>query len=146
MHGCVPSCDQLLAMPWTVALQAPLSMEFSRQEYCSGLRFPSSGDLPDPGTEPVSPALAGGFFTTEPPGKPMLLLSSLIRKTQTLTVYPFASAGDMRDMCSLPGSGKSPGERNGNPLPHSCLENPMDRGGWWATVRSVAKSQTQLKR
>ena len=44
-------------------------MEFSRQEFWSGLPLPSSGDLPDPGIEPASPALAGGFFTTEPPGK-----------------------------------------------------------------------------
>ena len=50
--------------------QAPLSMGFPRQEYCSGLPFPS-GDLSDPGIEPTSPALAGGFFTTEPPGKPL---------------------------------------------------------------------------
>ena len=59
--------------PWAMAHQALLSMEFYRQEYWSGLPFPSPGDLPDPGTEPaslVSPALAGGFFTTEPPGKP----------------------------------------------------------------------------
>ena len=51
--------------------QAPLSMEFFRQEYWSGLPFPPPGDLPDPGIEPVSPSaseLAGGFFTTEPPG------------------------------------------------------------------------------
>ena len=57
--------------PWTVALQAPLSMGFSRQEYWSGLPFPSPGGLPRPGMEAVSPALAGGFFTTEPPGKPL---------------------------------------------------------------------------
>ena len=59
-------------IPWTVAHQAPLFMEFSRQEYWSGLPFPPPGDLPDPGIEPgspVSPALAGRFFTTEPPGK-----------------------------------------------------------------------------
>ena len=56
--------------PWTVAQQESLSMGFSRQEYWSALPFPSLGDLPDPGTEPRSPALAGGFFTTEPPGKP----------------------------------------------------------------------------
>ena len=56
--------------PWTVAPQAPLSMGFPRQEYWSGLPFPSPGDLPNPGTEPVSPALAGGFFTTEPSGLP----------------------------------------------------------------------------
>ena len=46
-------------------------MAFPKQEYRSGLPFPSSGDLPDPGIEPGSPALAGGFFTTEPPGKPL---------------------------------------------------------------------------
>ena len=56
--------------PWTVVCQAPLSMGFPRQEYWSGLPFPSPGDLPDPGIKPASPALAGGFFTTEPPGKP----------------------------------------------------------------------------
>ena len=50
--------------------QAPLSMGFPRQEYWSGLPFPSPGDLPDPGIEPLSLALAGGFFTTEPPEKP----------------------------------------------------------------------------
>ena len=55
---------------WTVAHQASLSMEFFRQEYWSGLPFPSSGDLPDPGIDPVSPTLAGTFFTTAPPGKP----------------------------------------------------------------------------
>ena len=58
----------------TVACQAPLAMEFSRWEYRSGLPFPSPGDLPDPGTEPespVSPVLAGVFFTSGPPGKPV---------------------------------------------------------------------------
>ena len=56
--------------PWTVACQAPLSVGFLRQEYWSGLLFPSPGHLPDPGIKPASPALAGRFFTTEPPGKP----------------------------------------------------------------------------
>ena len=61
---------QLFATTWTVAHQIPLSMGFPRQEYWSGLSFLSPGDLPDPGIEATSPALAGGFFTTEPPGKP----------------------------------------------------------------------------
>ena len=56
--------------PWTVAHQAPLSMGFPRQEYWSRLLLPSSEDLPDPGTEITSPALAGRFFTAESPGKP----------------------------------------------------------------------------
>ena len=51
--------------PWPVALQAPLSMGFPKQEYWNGLLFPSPGHLLDPGTEPMSSALAGGFFTTE---------------------------------------------------------------------------------
>ena len=55
--------------PWTVACQAPLSMGFPRQEYWSGLPFPSLGDLPNPGIEPKASALAGGFFPTESPGK-----------------------------------------------------------------------------
>ena len=70
---------QLFATPWTVAPQAPLSMEFSRQEYWSGLPFPSPGDLPDPRIKPVSfafPALAGGFFTTEPPENCYILIIS----------------------------------------------------------------------
>ena len=56
-------CVQFFATPWTVACQAPLSMEFSRQEYCCGWPFPSPGDLPNPGIEPASPALAGRFYT-----------------------------------------------------------------------------------
>ena len=54
---------QLFVTTWTVACQAPLSTEFSRQEYYSGLPFPPPGSLPDPEIEPASPALAGGFFT-----------------------------------------------------------------------------------
>ena len=50
----------------------------------------------------------------------------------------------MGDLGSIPGSGRSPGEGNGNPLQYSCLENPMDGEAWWATVHGVAKSQTRL--
>ena len=68
----VTSHGQLFATPWTGTHKAPLSMGFSRQKYWSGLPFPPPRDLPNPGikpTSPVSPALAGGFFTNEPPGK-----------------------------------------------------------------------------
>ena len=61
------SCVQLFGTLWTVACEAPLSMGFSRQEYWSGVPFPSLGDFLDPGIEPtslISPALGGGFFTT----------------------------------------------------------------------------------
>ena len=56
-----------------------------------------------------------------------------------------ASAGDIRDMGSIPESGRSPGAGHSNPLQYSCLENPMDRGAWWATVHRVTKSWTLLK-
>ena len=69
---CMFSCChvQLFATPWTIVLQAPLSMGFPRQEYWSGLPFPSPEDLPDPVIKPASPTLAGRFVTTKPPGKP----------------------------------------------------------------------------
>jgi len=56
---------------------------------------------------------------------------------------PSAKAGDVRHVDSIPGSGRSPGERHGNPLQYSCLENPTDRGAWWATVHGVTKSWIQ---
>ena len=55
-----------------------------------------------------------------------------------------ANAGDIRDVGSIPGLGRSPGEGNGKPLQYSCLENPMDRGAWWAILHGVAKSQIRL--
>ena len=61
---------RLFATPWTVAHQAPLSMGFTRQEYWSGLPFPSPGDLPNQGTEPRSPTLQADALASEPPGKP----------------------------------------------------------------------------
>ena len=59
---------------------------------------------------------------------------------------PPVNSGDIRDAGLIPGSGRSPGGRHDNPLQYSCLENPMDRGAWQATVHRVTKSQTQLKR
>ena len=72
------SCVRLFATPWTVAYQASPSMGFSRQEYWSGLPFPSPGGLPDPGIKPGSPALQADTLTSEPPGK-----SRLRNKTKT---------------------------------------------------------------
>ena len=65
---------QLFVTRWTVAHQAPLPMGFSRQEYWSGLPSPSPGDLTKPGIEPRSPALQADSLTSEPPGKPFLIL------------------------------------------------------------------------
>ena len=78
--------------PQTVSQQAPLSMEKARQEYWSGLPFISPGDLPEPGIELVSlvpPALAGGFFTTEPPEKPLLNPVPTSCPTQPLIIFCF---------------------------------------------------------
>ena len=65
------SCVQLFVTPWTIAYKGPPSMEFSRQEYWSGLPFPSPGDLPNPGIEPRSPALQAVALPSEQPGKPI---------------------------------------------------------------------------
>ena len=72
---CLTLCD-----PMTVALQAPVSVGFSRQEYCNGLPFPSPGDLPIPGIEPGSPTLQVDSLQSEPPGKIFTSLIILIRK------------------------------------------------------------------
>ena len=75
---------RLFGTPWTVAYQAPPSMGFSRQEYWSGVPFPSPGDLPNPGIEPRSPALEADALTSEPPGKPSPLVALLLIFTSGL--------------------------------------------------------------
>ena len=78
---CMLSHVQLFVTPWTVARQALMSTGFSRQKHWSGLPCPPSGDLPDPGVKPASPALAGELFTTEPPAKPTQIDIVLLAKT-----------------------------------------------------------------
>ena len=106
-------------------------MGFSRQEYWSRLPCPPPGDLPDPRIEPTSlvpPALA--------------VCSSLL--------VPRGGSGgkvaayDAGDLGLIPGSGRTTGEGNGNPLQYSCPGNPMDKEAWWATLQEVTESQTQL--
>ena len=121
------SLIRFFVTPWTVTRQAPLSVGFSRQEYWSGLSFPSPGDLSDLETEPRSPTLAGRFVTTEPLGNPMPADYHPLKPT-TLG-FPGGSnskesACNAGDLSSIPGSGISPGEGNGYPLQYSCLENP----------------------
>ena len=102
MHACVLRCFsrvQLFATLWTVAHQAPLSLEFSKQEYWSGLSFPLPGDLPNPGIKPmypVFPELAGRFFTIEPTVYHKKISHGLIRRGH---IWKFES--------SLQGSGGS---------------------------------------
>ena len=77
LFSCGVMCDSFV-IPWPAACQAPLSMGSPRQEYWSGLPFPSPGDLPDPAS-PATPVLVGGFSTAQPPGKPQSFeLNSLI--------------------------------------------------------------------
>ena len=73
-------------------------------------------------------------------GKLLNLIKGIHEKPTEVKV----SARNAGGLGSIPGSGRSPGEGNGNPLQYSCLENPMDGGAWWATVHGVAKSQTRL--
>ena len=111
--------------------------------------------LPRPGIEPVSPTMAGRFFITEPPGKPNKQTTVLLKylytfywATQAALVVKKnlpANAGNVRDPGSIPGLGRPPGGGHGNPLQFSCLENPMDRGVWWATGHRITKSWTGLK-
>ena len=66
----------------------------------------------------------------------------MVAQVALVVKNPPANVGDIRDAGLIPGSGRSPEGRHGNPLQYSCLENPMDKGAWWATVHRVAKSQT----
>ena len=83
-----------------MAYQAPPSMGFSRQEYWNGLPFPSPGELPDPGIKPGSPTLAGGFFTTEPPGKPFpdIMLGYVPAQTVPVELILFELEGGWEQM------------------------------------------------
>ena len=172
-------CIRLFETPLTVACQALLSMVFSRQEYWSGLPGQSPGDLPDPGIQPVSPALQAILYCwTTGEARVLLLASSTNRSEILLNIHQFIGhlpqqiirfqistflllrirvvwvhlylSEYYRDQVraslvaqtekSLPsmletwvrflGLGRSPGEGNGNPLWYSCLENPMEGGGW----------------
>ena len=116
LHGVQPA---RLLCPWG----------FSRQEYWSGLPCLPPGDLPNPGIEPRYPALQTDSLPSEPPGKPVF----------TYSIY------NSRDLGLIPGSGRCPGEGNGNPVQYSCLNNSMDRGAWQAAVSGVTKSGTRLK-
>ena len=91
-------------------------------------------NLSDPGIELGSPALQADSLPAELKEKKKIdIPGGLVGKE---------SACNVGDLGSIPGSGRSPGEGNGNPFLYSCLKNSMDRGAWWATVREVTKSWT----
>ena len=110
------SCVQLFATPWTVAYQAPPSMEFSKQEYRSGLPFPSPEDLPDLGIEPRSPTLQAAALPSEQVNIIMDLDSRGKRDEIYNSVYFHLN-------CTL-----GIWRRKWQPTPVLCLENPMDGG------------------
>ena len=76
--------------------------------------------------------------------KLLLIKGDQVSQVAIAVRNPPAGAGDISDAGSIPGLGRSPAGGNGNPLQYSCLENPMDREAWWATVHGVAKSRTRL--
>ena len=78
------------------------------------------------------------MFLSELPGK--------LKRWVLVVKSPPANAGDIEDVGSVPGWGRSPGGGNSNPLQYSCLENPMDREAWWATVQGITKSWTRPNR
>ena len=146
---------RLCATPWTAAYQAPPSMGFSRQEYWSGVPSPSpKGGLyankkQQVALHPVNFRLLNNIQREIQQAKERLQLKRIQQaylflnqdlgfSGVSVVKNPPANAGDA-DL--IPGSGRSPGEGNGNPLQYSCLENSMDGGAWQAT-HGVAKSRT----
>ena len=132
------SC-RLFVTPWTVAHQAPPSVEFSGQEYWSGLPFPSPGDLPDPGMYIylwVGHDLASRHINTN--HKCVVLMVKNLPAS-------CGKARDTRGMSLISGLGRSPGGENGNALQYSCLEKPKtEQPGGLHTVYEASKSQTWL--
>ena len=125
--------------PWAAAHQSPPLMGPPSYKYWSGLRLPPPGDLPSLGIEPAAPALGGGFFTTQPPGKPActLLSQALSCDNYIYIASPGGSDGkesarSAGDLGSTPGLGRSPGGGHGNPL--QCLASvpwTEEPGGLW---------------
>ena len=111
--------------------------------------FPSSGDFPDPGIEPVTPELQILYhWTTRKPllGHENLLNTPPRDASQVVLVVKNLSAneGDIRDVSLIPGLEKSPGKGNDNPLQYSCLGNPMDQGAWWATYSPWGHKESDM--
>ena len=126
-----PGVSNSFVTPWTVACQTPLSMGFPRQEYWSGLPFPSPGDLRDPGVKPASPAWQADSLPLSHLGSLLngldwVQLEARLNGMFVLRKQNFILAVDF------------------NPLQYSCLENPHDREPWWTAVHGVTKSRTQL--
>ena len=123
LHAYLQHLDFMFKKEDRLAHQSPLCMEFSRQEYWRGLSFPSPGDLPNRGIEPMSPALASGFLTTKPPGKPQrkriyenkgmkaaLSTCTQVRgkkRTPTHVIFLLSSGGPVMELEAIQANGKS---------------------------------------
>ena len=127
--------------PWAAIRQAPLSMEFSRQEYWSGLPFPSPGIFPTQGLNPGLLHCRQIHYRLSHPG-------GLFSELNWLFSYYPVFIGTLKVPVNLSPhlilSGRSPGEGNGNPLQYSCLENSMDRGAGQVAVHRIAESDTTV--
>ena len=153
---------RLFATPWTAAHQAPPSMGLSRQKYWGGLPFPSPGGCSRPRDRTRVSHIVGRYISIHTHIYVCVYIMCVYIYVYTHSVYMYicvhvcihmgfpsgsvvktlpANAGDT-DL--IPGSGRSPGEENSNPLQDSCLENSIDRGAWGVTVHGVAKSRSQL--
>ena len=143
------SCVQLLATPWTAAYQAPPSLGFSRHEYWSGVPLPS----------PTNKLCRVKYFCLVLCQLAFHLSYYLLNIfcvcsgkwfshcSPVLQDFPHSSVGkesacNAGDLGSFPGLGRSLGKGNGSPLQYSCLENPMDRGLWQATIHGVSRGDT----
>ena len=135
-QSCLTLCDTM-----DCSTPGSLSMEFCRQEYWSGLPFPSSGDPPDPGVKPRSSALQTDSLPSEPPGKPC---RRYCRRMSISTFSIQEIAHCVRPTIS--GSGRYPGKGNGYLLQSSCLENSLERGAWRAAVHGISKTQDTSER
>ena len=122
---------QLFMTPWTVAYQAPQSMGFSRQEYWSGLPFPSPQTSCNISLS-QGPVFNNGLQTSQ--------VEQWLKTKKKKN--PPANEGDGRNIGSIPWSGRSPRVGNGNSVHCSCLKNSMNREAWWTTVHGATKSWT----
>ena len=159
MLGQFVMCTQLLSRVWffvtlwTKACQAPLSMWFFMQEYWSELSFPPPGDFPNPGIKDASPALQVDSLPAESSVRrrqwqptPVLLPGKSLGWRSLVGCSPWGRyKSDMTERLHFHFSLSCIGERNGNPLQCSCLENPRDGGAWWAAIYGVTQSQTWLQ-
>ena len=140
----------LFAIPWTVAYQVPLSMEFSTQEYWRGCHFLLQGIFPTQGSNPGLPHCRQMLYCLICQGN----INQKIWNSEKLRhflKFSYWRASDVNasyntgDPDLMPGLGRSPGEGNSSPLQYSCLENSMDRGAWQATVFGVARVRQDLR-